>query len=187
MELCEVFWLESTHLHQGHRQRVAHDELCRCAARRGEVQRTSLALHPCADGAGRIFCEERFGVACHGDDRHIHVEHHGYEAQQLVGLPAVADGQHHIARRHHAEVAVEHVERIDEEGWRACAGQCGSNLSAHMSALADTGDDDLSLTVVHQTDGPLEVVGELWYQVERGLRLVLDALYGVILNTIHNA
>ena len=72
------------------------------------------------DVVGGVFGKQRAGVAAHADDGHLHVLQHGYEAQQLVGLPRVGYGEHHVVGRHHAEVSVVNVERVDEE--RRCAG-----------------------------------------------------------------
>ena len=39
----------------------------------------------------------------------------GHKAEQLISLSAVAQSQHNVVRRHHAEVAVIGIERVDKE------------------------------------------------------------------------
>ena len=106
------------------------------------------------------------------------MQHHRNEAQQFVGLAGVRDGQHHIAFRHYAQVAVIDVQRIDEERGRSRRSQRGSNLRADVATLAHTRYNNLALTVEYQLHSLVEVGVELRYQVQHSLRLISDALYG---------
>ena len=119
-------------------------------------------------------------MAAHADDGYVHMEHHRDEAQQLVGLTGVGDGEHHVVGGHHAQVTVEHVQWVDEERGCACRGEGGGDLRTDMSALSHACDDDLALAVVHQFDSLLEFLIELLNQSEHGCCLVLETLYGVI-------
>ena len=116
MELGEVAWLEVANLHQSHRQGVAHGQGGRGGTGGSEIERTRLVAHPHLDMAGGIFGQQRVGVARHGNDGDMHVKHHGDEAQQLVGLARIAEGQHHVVGCHHAQVAMVDIQRVDEKG-----------------------------------------------------------------------
>ncbi len=54
------------------------------------------------------------------DDRDVHVEHHRDEAEQLVGLSAVAQAKTTSLSGHHTEVAVIDIEWIDIESRCTC-------------------------------------------------------------------
>ena len=81
---------------------------------------------------------------------------------------------------------MEHIEGVDEKGGCARTGQRGSNFRTDMSALADSGDDDLSVTTVDELNGAVEVLVETGYQVENGLRFFADDLYGVFFGRFHD-
>ena len=180
VELGEVAGLEVAHLHQRHGQGVAHGQRGGGAARGGQVQRTCFALYVHRDVGGGIFGQQRGGVAGHRNDGDVHVQHHGDEPEQLVGVARVAQRYHHIIWGHHAKVAVIHVEGIDEKGGGAGAGQCGGYLGAYVPALAHTCHDNLSMAVIHQLGGFVEVVVKLVYQVGDGFRLFTQTLNGVL-------
>ena len=62
---------------------------------------------------------------------------------QFFRLPARAQGQDHVAIRHHAEIAMQRVERIEHDGRRTSAGERRGNLAADMPGFADAHNDHL--------------------------------------------
>lgn len=96
MKLSKVARLKVADLHQSHRQGIPHGESRRGGARRGEVQRASLMLDKDLHVDGRVFSQERLGIAAHAYDGYVHVEQNWDEAKKLVRLSGVADGKHHI-------------------------------------------------------------------------------------------
>ena len=180
VELCEVLGPEVALLHQCHCHGVAHGECCRRTARGGEVKRTCLLAHAHVDMIRAVFCQQRRRVAAHADDGYLHVQHHRYESQQFVGLSRIGYCQHHVVLGHHSQVAVEHVERIDEKRRRTGTRQRGGYLCAYMSAFAHSGHYHLAVAAEYQFDGIVEIVVYLRYQSHQGFRLVLYALYCVI-------
>jgi hypothetical protein len=77
-----------------------------------------------------------------------HRDHRNAEALISGGAPAVRasrrnwTGQHHVAARDHAEVAVAGLGRMHEERRRAGAGQRRRDLVRDMAGLAHAGDHD---------------------------------------------
>src|SRR5207247_11123384 len=59
------------------------------------------------------------------------------DAQQLLALAAVRDGDEHVARLDHAEVAVVGLGRMQEIRRRAGAGKRGGDLARDVARLAD--------------------------------------------------
>ena len=76
-------------------------------------------------------------------------------AMFLYGMRLMGDGLKESSSGT-LKVAMEHVKRIDEERWCACARQGGRYLGTDMSAFADTRDDDLSFAVINEVDGRVE-------------------------------
>ena len=66
----------------------------------------------------------------------------GQDAQDLVGLAGVGDGDHHVAGGDHAEVAVARFAGVHEERGRARRGQGGGDLAADVARLPHAGHDD---------------------------------------------
>ena len=89
VELCKVSGLEASLLHQCDSQCVAHCQLGHRRTRRREVHRTGFLLYAHVQVAGRVFGQQRLGIATHADDRYLHVEHHRDKPQQLVSLSGV--------------------------------------------------------------------------------------------------
>ena len=179
MKLSEVFGLEVSHLHEGNGQGISHGQCGSGTARGCEVEGAGFFGYFYSDVCVAIFGQERLWVAAHADDGNIAAQDSGDEAEEFVGLSGVAQGEDDIVGGHHAEIAVVDVKWVDEEGWCAGAGEGGSDFSSDVSAFAYTGNDDLSGAVKHHFDGLIEVLVELWDEVEQGLGLVSEALRSV--------
>ena len=67
-----------------------------------------------------VFGEQRVRIAAHADYGDVVLHHVRHEAEQLVGLSGIGEGEDHVVLLYHAQVAVEGVERIDEEARCAC-------------------------------------------------------------------
>ena len=131
--------------------------------------------------------EQGISVAAHADDGDVHVKHHRDEAQQFVGLAAVADGQHHVVVGHHAEVAVIDVQGIDKERRCAGAGKRGGYLGTDVAALSHARHDDLAFAVENQFHSPFEIFVELRNESQHGICFIANALYGVFSDlSFHN-
>ena len=102
----------------------------------------------------------------------------GQEAQQLVGLAGIGNGQHYVVRLDDTEVAVEYVERVDEEAGRAGRGERGCYLGTDVAALAHAGHNQLSPTVQDGVDGLVEVLVDVGNQFEQCLGFVAEAFDG---------
>ena len=64
----------------------------------------------------------------------------GSSASISAVSPELDSASTHIAARHHAQVAMAGLGRMQEEGRRAGAGQRGGDLAADMAGLAQAGD-----------------------------------------------
>ena len=107
---------------------------------------------------GGILSQQRGGIAAHAYDGDVHVEHHGDEAQEFVGLTGIRDGKYDIIARHHTKVAMEDIKRIDKERRCAGAGERGCNLCSYKAALTHASDNDLAMAVEHEFHGSVETI-----------------------------
>lgn len=73
------------------------------------------------------------------------------------------------------------IERIQKEGRSAKRGEGGGYLLSHMTALANTCNDELSLTFIYHFHCFLKIVVEQWNEVQYGLCLISEAFYSKVL------
>jgi len=83
------------------------------------------------------------GLAQQGHYFHALALDERQKGAELVGLAAFRDDDGRVAAAHQAQVAVEGVGGVEEEGRRPGRGQCGRDLLADEAGLADPGDDHL--------------------------------------------
>ena len=102
------------------------------------------------------------------------------QPDQLLGLAAVRQREHDVVVADRAEVAVDRLGRVEEEGRRAGARQRRGDLAADDARLAHAGDDDAAAALEQQLDGALEVVVEAIDQAEDRRRLGAQHLAGEI-------
>ena len=116
------------------------------------------------------------GLAGHAHQRHAQPAHRRQHGRELVALAAVADGQHHVARHHHAQVAVAGLGRVHEEGRRAGGGQRGGDLAADVAALAHAHHDDAAAALQHRLHRGREACALARRQFLQCARLDLEGL-----------
>ena len=172
--------------HQGTRKGVAQRQCGRGRGGRRQPQRAGLAGHAGVEMGRGVARQQRVGVARHADDGDVVIQQVRQEAQQLVGLSRIGYGQDDVVLRDDAQVAVENVQRVDEEARRTGRGQRGSDFGTDVPAFAHTRDDQFTLAVQHDFHRTVEVGVELRYQVQEGLRFVLQALDGGFSPLAHN-
>jgi hypothetical protein len=140
----EVLLLEAARFEQHHRECVAKREHHRRARSRRQVHRTRLLLDVHIEEHLTILRQRRPRIAAHGDDPDLKPGERRQDAEQFLRLTAGAQREHHIAVRHHAEVAVQRVEGVQNDCRRAGARQRRRDLLADLTGLADPEHDHLS-------------------------------------------
>jgi hypothetical protein len=145
----EVLLHEAARIQQRHCQRVAQRHLRR-GARRGARFSGQASWSTALDSTMSACCAS---VDCSRPVIATSVTpmapQRRQDRRELVDLAGVADGQHHIAGRDHAQVAVAGLGRVHEERGRAGGGQRGGDLAADVSALAHAHDDGATAAREH--------------------------------------
>jgi hypothetical protein len=90
--------------------------------------------------------------------------------------PELGNRQHHVARRHHAEVAVARFARVHEHRRRAGRGQRGGDLAADVAALAHAHHDDAAVAFEHRLHRLREGRALACFQAEQRLRLDVEGV-----------
>ena len=142
MRAREIFCGETTCLKQRHSECITHGERGRGAGRRRQVERAGFLGHADIEMHGRGSRECRGRIARQGDHRHTEACDGCQHREDLWRLARVRQGEHDVAARNHADVAVARLGRMQEEGRAAGAGECGGDLAADVSRLAHAGDHD---------------------------------------------
>ena len=118
VQVREVLLAKSLLDQQRHRQRIPESQGRRGAGRRHQVQRARLLGHVAIQrqigGVGQRGCRR----AGHGDEARPEPADGLEQAQDLSGLAAVRQRDHDIVAMHHAEVAVNGLGGVQEEGGR---------------------------------------------------------------------
>ncbi len=104
----------------------------------------------------------------------------GHEAQDLLGVAAVRDGEQHVALDDAAEVAVDRLGRMQEERGRAGRREGGRDLLGDDPALAHAGGDHAPRAGEERLDRALEALVEPRDQLADGVGLDLEHLAGGI-------
>jgi hypothetical protein len=101
----------------------------------------------------------------------------GFEQpDELFGLPAVRQRQHHVVLADGAEIAVNRLRGMEEERRRAGARERRGNLPADDAGLAHPGHDHASPALEEDLERALEVVADPIDQTDDGGRLDLENL-----------
>ncbi|MNT31792.1 hypothetical protein D3C72_1676420 [compost metagenome] len=77
-------------------------------------------------------------------DRHqagAHAAHHGEDGQQFLARARIGDGDEHVVAGDHAQVAVDGLGGMHEEGGRAGGGQRRGDLAGDVSRFSDAAHD----------------------------------------------
>lgn len=178
VEQGEVLGLEVSYGHGGDGDGVPHGKGRRGACGGGEPQGAGLLLVAHIDDEIGELAKLGVVIARHGDDLGPDAADDGQDIHHLGGLAAIGDGQDDIAVRHHAQIPVEGLRWMHEEGGRPGAGQRRCDLSPDMAALSHARDDDTSLAGKDMLDGLYEVLIDIFHQLCHGGGLCLQGLYG---------
>ena len=111
----------------------------------------------------RVFGESGVGVAADGNDLDLKPRDRRQNAHQLFGFTARAQCQDDVAVGHHAEVAMQRVERIQNHRGRSRAGQCRRDLASNMPGFTDANDDYFAARihrVFNQSDRAGEIIAQ---------------------------
>ena len=112
--------------------------------------------------------EAALGLAGHRDQRDAEPLDRRHDRRDLVALAGVRDREDDIARRHHAEVAVARLARMDEHGRRSGRGERRRDLAADVAALAHSHHDDTAPAAKDGAERSDEVVAlALLQRIER--------------------
>ena len=154
MEQREVLGREAALLEQRDRERVAERHAwpsCSPSARGRAGRPPRRRSRRAPRRRSRASVESRSPVIAISGSRERRATRQ--QAQHLLGLAAVRDGDEHVAAHEHAEVAVAPLAGVQEERRRAGAGERRGDLPADDARLADAGDDDLAPAGEQEVDG----------------------------------
>ena len=139
METGEVTCGETAAGHESYGEGIAHDQLRGGAA--GGCQVVGAGFMGNGDIQHDICLagKEGVGVADDGDEFVAEVLDQWDKHLYFGGVATLGDADDHIAGLYHAEVAVDSVGGVHEEGRRARAVEGGDNLCCDVCAFADAG------------------------------------------------
>ena len=137
MEAREVLLLKPAGFEQGHRERIAEHEHGRGARTGREIERAGFLGNFHVQHGGRSHREGRTRLAGDRQDRQTHADERREHREQFLGFPAVTQRQDDIALRHHAEVAVQGIQGIQDHGGRAGAGEGRGDFLSDVPGFSD--------------------------------------------------
>jgi hypothetical protein len=98
---------------------------------------------------------------------------------QLIGFPAVGDGQHDIIFGHDAQIAMHSFHRMEENCMGAGAGEGGYNFFADQSGFTDPGHDHTAFGFVNDVDSPDKIITDLIDKLKNGFSLYFQDIAGL--------
>ncbi len=152
-----------------HREGVAHRQCRRARRSRHQVPATGLLVDADVEVHVGEARERRIRVAAEPDDAGAEAAYQLEQADDLLRLAGVGDGEQHVARDDHAQVAVDRLGRVHEVGGAARRGERGRDLLADDAGLAHPGDDDTAGATGDQVHRAIEVLVEPTGQRRHGL------------------
>ncbi len=160
MKRPEMIRREAARFEQCDGQRVPHDQLQQRRCRWRQAVRASLRhARQQQHHVGRA--RQRRGLACcDRDQRNGKAPRIGDDTLEFLAFARPRQGDDGVIPGDHAEIAVIGLRRMDKEGRRAGRGECGRDLRADMTALADACDDDAAIDLRHKVDGLRERLGQ---------------------------
>src|ERR1043166_653947 len=84
----------------------------------------------------RVFGKGRVWIATNSDDFYLKTRDRRQDTQKFLGFAAGTQGEDDIAVGHHPEIAVQRVQRIEDNGGRTGAGEGGRDLAADVSRFS---------------------------------------------------
>src|SRR5690606_3283264 len=170
----EILAVEAARLEAGDGDGVTQHQGCRGAGCGSQVQGAGFLVHggvQCQVGAAG---ELGIRVAGQGDDARANPLGDGNDGDQFLGRAGIGDRQQDVLAGQHAQVAVDGLGRVHEEGRRAGGCQRGGDLAGDVAGLADAGDDDAAGAVEDQVDCLGEVRVDAAPQGLQGLDLDVE-------------
>ena len=137
----EMLGREAAPLEQRHRQRVADHELHGGRGGRREAVRACLERFGQGQAGIGLPGERARLIAGDGDQAEAEALGVGDEVGEFRRLARPRQGDDHVVRLDHAEVAVARLAGMDVIGGRARRREGGRDLAADMAGLAHAGDD----------------------------------------------
>lgn len=153
VELGEVVAGESAFIEKHHGEGVAEREGGGGAGGRGEQERAGLARHAVDELQLGVFGEIGGRVAGEGDGLESEAAEAGDEAEDFLGLTAVAQEEHKVALVAEAEVAVEGLGGVEEAGGDTGAIKRADELVGDVGGFADAGEDEFAAGLAGGVDG----------------------------------
>lgn len=163
MEGGEVFAAEAAGFEEDHGEGVAEHEHGGGAGGGGEIERAGLAFDVDVEGDVGVAGEHGVGIAGEGDEGDLAAFEVGKEGQKFGCFAAGAEGEDEVAFGDDAEVAVEGVTDVEEDGGGTGAVEGGGEFAGDVTAFADTADDEFFARgegVEHVVEGGTEVVAD---------------------------
>src|SRR5215831_18223495 len=139
MIASKFLWGEIARLHQRYRQGMTHRHRHNHTGSGSEVVRIGFALDGGIDQNIHLGSQRRGWVADDSDQRRAEIAKDGDEADQFGRNAAVGDEYRGIAGGVDAEVAMEGVGGVQEDGRCARAAQSGYQLPGYMAGFSDSG------------------------------------------------
>ena len=129
--------------HPHRRQGIANGHGHRCAGGGGQVERTHLAIHRGIEN--HVTTPRQAGVnpAHQGNPGGAPAAEVGQDFQHLLGFAAVGKQQGDIVWRHHPQVAVQGIDRVQKDGHQADGGEGGGDFARHDPTFPHSRDHEL--------------------------------------------
>ena len=109
------------------------------------------------------------------------------KTEQFVGIAAIGNRHHDIARSNHAQIAMIGIQGVQIERRGTCRSQCGCNLTTDMARFTNTGYDYFARTIPDERYRLLELFSHAGNQIENRLCLNLQASDTGFKNLIHRS
>ena len=161
VELGKVFVAETAGFEKDHGEGVAEHEHVGGAAGGGEVEGAGFAFDVDVENDIAVSTESGIGGAGEGDDFDGETFEEGEEVEEFVGFAAIAEGDDGIAFADDAEVSVEGILGIEDDGGGAGGIESCGDFVGDIVGFPDPDDDDFAPGVegiVEDLDGGREVV-----------------------------
>ncbi len=178
MQEGEILHPESLADAQGHGQGVSESQRRGGAGGGRQTQVACFLVQPDVQAAGRAAAEGGVGLAGQDDERDLQALDELQEPDELQRLAAVGQGDHHVAVRQHAQVAVDRLSRVQEQGRRAGAGERCGQLVGDDAGLAHAPGDDPAAALLQHVERLLKPLVQLVEQGEDGLGLDAEDFSG---------
>lgn len=176
VEAGEVAGSEVATFDEGHREGVAHHQLCGGAGGGGQVVGAGFVLHGGVEDDVGLMGQEGVGVAHDGDEGVAEVLYQGYQYLDFWCVARLGDADDDIAGTHHTEVAVNGIGGMEEKRWCACRIQCRDNFLGDVGTFSDTCDDDATGGRKYDFDGFRKAVSDVIFEIFDSFFLVLNYL-----------